>query len=167
MSFLVFEFITEKFPSLCKAIQCCNFLTTACHPGYGENENGECVACGDGWFGSGESPCMSCGPNTNTGGNDNATESSQCGTLPICGEPDPRLCYVYSDRLNQIEGKRAFYQHFVEPRYSSLWTMSNHFSFIFKLLSSKKISYAQKKDGVRKAILKEMKYAWDIMKNFK
>ena len=73
--------VATRYSSLHKTIQCCLFLTAACYPGHGENENGECVACGDGSFGTGESPCTSCGPNTNTGGNDNATESTQCGTL--------------------------------------------------------------------------------------
>ena len=48
-------------------------------PGYGKNGT-ECVACGEGAYsGYGESSCTSRGPNTNTGGNENATDSSQYG----------------------------------------------------------------------------------------
>ena len=56
------------------------FPTTDCNAGFGDNGRGECVACGDGSYsGAGEASCTFCGPNTNTGGNDEATSSAECG----------------------------------------------------------------------------------------
>ena len=59
----------------------CIFPTTDCNAGFGDNGRGECVACGDGSYsGAREASCAYCGPNTNTGGNDEATSSAECGT---------------------------------------------------------------------------------------